>query len=105
MGGIAWWTDGSEKLVSRSIAMVDDTVEEFLIHAGYRNNKGSLGVEARLAKAAALPRIAMRLPRDIRYDVVMFVLRIVERFRSKGFEELQKTFRQLPLTGGSVLFT
>lgn len=49
-----------------------EAVEEFLIHEGYRNRKGSLGVEARFAKAETLPLVTMRLPRDICYDIVMF---------------------------------
>ena len=50
-----------------------DEVQEYLFHWGYRNNRGSLGVEARLEMTATLPHFVKRLPRDIRYDIVMFV--------------------------------
>jgi hypothetical protein len=48
-------------------------VGEVFIHWGYKKSKGSLGVETRLATVAALPPFMMRLPRDIRYDIVIFV--------------------------------
>jgi hypothetical protein len=60
-------------------------VDEFLTHRGYRNNKGSFGVEAGVAVSAALPRLAIRLPKDIRYDIDIFDVGRIDGGAGKDF--------------------
>jgi hypothetical protein len=74
VAGVVWCRINEvEGLPLRMRASWGAVLEEFLIHWGYRKSKGSLGVEARLGTIAAWPRFTMRLPRDIRYDIGIFV--------------------------------